>query len=459
MAVIGRPVHAQDPSIVTPQTAQPAFPRTPGGLFGPSPKIDRSQPLYLQGDELIYDSTGNRVTARGNVEIFFNNYILTADEVIYDRLANTLTARGNATLKEPNGNVVRSDQLTLTDDFRDGFVQSLSIVSRDNSRITARRAIRRGNVTEFEDGKFTPCKAKDGMPPLWCITAARVIHDQSQATITYQDAQFEILGVPVLGLPYFQHPDPSVKRKSGFLAPELSTSHDLGFMAEVPYYFALAPNYDLLFHPMYTTKQGVLWQADWRHRVAFGDITGQYTVKMAAIDQNFRDLPGTPNPGLDGWRGSVETKGKFSLASWWSFGWDVTFESDDTFRRFYKLDNILQSDRVNSVYLRGLGERSYFAMTGYHFGSLLFDGTPTASTSVVHPVVDWNYVVGQPVAGGELSWNVNAYSLTRETTYAAGQRGTVSKISADTGWRRRLTDRIGITYTPFANLRGDVYSL
>ena len=457
--VVVGPSNAQDPSIVTPSTAQPSFPRVQGGILGGTPRIDRSQPLYLQGDELIYDSTGNRVTARGNVEIFFNNYILTADEVIYDRLANTLTAQGNATLKEPNGNVVRSDRLTLTDDFRDGFVQSLSVVSRDNGRITARRANRRGNVTEFEDGKFTPCAAKDGLPPLWCISAARIIHDQAAATVTYQDAQFEILGVPVLGLPYFQHPDPSVKRKSGVLAPEFSTSGDLGFMAEVPYYFALAPNYDVLFHPMYTTKQGVLWQADWRHRVAIGDVTGQYTVKIAAIDQNVRDLPGDPKADLDGWRGSVETKGKFSLSSWWSFGWDATFESDDTFRRFYKLDNILQSDRVNSIYLRGLGERSYFAVTGYHFGNLLFDGKPTSSTSVVHPVIDWNYVAGQPVAGGELSWNLNAYSLTRETTFATNQRGTVSKISADANWRRRLTDAIGITYTPFANLRGDFYSL
>lgn len=456
----GRPVAAQDPSIVSPKTApSTSFPRTPGGLLGKAPKIDRSQPLYLQGDELVYDSSGNRVTARGNVEIFFNNYILTADEVIYDRAANTLTAAGNATLKEPNGNVVRSDRLTLTDDFRDGFVQSLSVVSRDNSRITARRANRRGNTTEYEQAKFTPCAAKGNMPPLWCISAPRVVHDQAAATVTYQDAQFEILGVPVLGLPYFQHPDPSVKRKSGFLTPELSTSTDLGFMVEIPYFFALAPNYDVLFHPMFMTKQGVLWQADFRHRVAFGDITGQYTVKMAAIDQDVGNLPGTPSASLDGWRGTIETKGKFSLSSWWSFGWDVTVESDDTFRRFYKLDNILQSDRVNSVFLRGLSERNYFAMTGYHFGSLLFDGTPNASASVVHPVIDWNYVAGQPVAGGELSWNLNAFSLTRDNSFGTGQRGTVSKISADANWRRRLTDHIGITYTPFANVRGDFYSL
>ena len=47
-----------------------------------------------------------------------------------------------------------------------------------------------------------------GMPPLWCISAARIIHDQQAATLTYQDAQFELFGVPIFYLPYFQHPDP-----------------------------------------------------------------------------------------------------------------------------------------------------------------------------------------------------------------------------------------------------------
>jgi LPS-assembly protein len=168
------------------QSEPSSFPRPKGGILGgPVQKIDKAQPLYLQGDELIYDTRNNRVIARGNVEIYYNNYILTADQVIYDQNANTLTAEGNSQLKEPNGNIVRADKLVTTNDFRDAFVQSLSIVSKDDTRIAARRAVRReGNVTEFEQGKFTPCKNDPGKPPLWCISAARIVHDQQAATIT-----------------------------------------------------------------------------------------------------------------------------------------------------------------------------------------------------------------------------------------------------------------------------------
>jgi LPS-assembly protein len=464
LVTLSQPSVAQDPSLAGAAAGRgSSFPQQSGGILGgPTQKIDRSKPLYLQGDELIYDTKGNKVRARGNVEIFYNNYVLKADEVQYDQSASTLTAVGNVELREPNGNIIRAERYTLTDDFRDGFIQSLSAVTKDDTRIVGERATRRdGNITEFEKGKFTPCKNTPGMPPLWCISAAKITHDQANASITYQDAYFEIFGQPVLYLPYFMHPDPSVKRRSGFLVPEYSSSTTLGFAFEVPYFFALAPNYDFTFHPMYTAKQGVLWQGDWRHRVAFGDITGEYFIKLAGIDES--DSP--RKASSTEWAGSVQTRGQFSLSSWWKFGWDVTVESDDEFRRFYKLDSIFQTDRVNSVYLRGQSERNYFALTAYQFGGLLLNDTKQ-SDSWVHPVLDWNYVAAQPVLGGELSFNVNAISQSRNNgdggvaaNKLSGRRTEIERASADVNWRRKLTDQIGITYTPFANARGDVFSV
>jgi len=475
LLVLQSPAGAQDTSVVAPSIAampntlqQPkapsAFSKNKNGnpLFGPVAPVDAKQPLYLQDDELIYDNEGNRIIARGNVEIYFNNYILLADEVIYDQGANTLSAVGNVTLKEPNGLITRGERITLTDDFRDGFVQSLSVTARDDTRIAAERAIRReGNITEFQNGRFTPCKPQGDMPPLWCISAARVVHDQAAATISYQDAWFELFGVPIIGLPYFQHADPSVKQKSGFLTPSYLNSEDLGFGIETPYYFALAPNYDFTFHPMYLTRQGILWQGDWRHRLSFGSITGMYTVKFAAIDQDASQLPGTAadNERFDGWRGSIETKGRFSLSSWWNFGWDVTLESDDYFRRFYKLDNILQSDRINQVYLTGLSERNYFGAYLYHFGGLMFEDT-SVSEGRVHPVIDYNYIFADPILGGELSFNANALSFSRDYSKVEGPGESVmNRVVAEVNWRRRFIDPLGQTFTPFANLRGDIYTL
>ena len=456
-------VFAQDPSILgTPTTKGSSFGNA--SMFGKINKnLDKAAPLNLQGDQLIYDTQGNRVIARGNVEIFYNDYILTADEVIYDQNASTLTAVGNVTLKEPQGNIVRADRYTLTDDFRDGFVQSLSIETKDDTRITAEQATRReGNVTEFRNGRFTPCKSDGSTPPLWCLSAARIIHDKDAQTITYQDATFDVYGQPILYLPYFQHADPTVKRKSGLLTPTFGQSKTLGFMTQIPYYFALAPNYDFTFQPGYLSKQGIMWDGEWRHRLA----NGEYTVRVAGIDQDWRDLPvpSAPYPdnrqNYDGWRGTVETRGQFSLSSWWKFGWDVTLESDDQFRRFYKFDNILVTDRVNQIYLIGQSDRSYFAGRFYHFGGLLLDDT-AQSESYAHPIIDHNYVFTDPVLGGELRWDSNLLSFTRPdgATLPDGTEKDqdIQRLTTELKWRRRFMDQIGITYTPFAQLRADAY--
>ncbi len=172
---IGTGIKVQDPVRNLTTGDQSVFKKSKSKIFGtPAKKVDKVAPLYLQGDELIYDSANSRVIAVGNVEIVFNDYILTADRVVYDQAAQTLTAEGNAQLKEPNGNVVRADKLTATDDFREAFVQSLSVTAKDDTRITARRAIRRdGNVTEFEEGKLHAVQDRRQQP-------AALVHQRRQ---------------------------------------------------------------------------------------------------------------------------------------------------------------------------------------------------------------------------------------------------------------------------------------
>src|SRR6185503_7335437 len=96
LTLVARPSTAQDPSIYAgAQNPKSSFAKKPGGILGPVPRIDSSQPLYLQADQLLYDTKNNRVIAQGNVEIYYNNYILTADQVVYDQAVNKLIAEGN----------------------------------------------------------------------------------------------------------------------------------------------------------------------------------------------------------------------------------------------------------------------------------------------------------------------------------------------------------------------------
>lgn len=413
------------------------------------PGVDKNKPMLIQADDLIYDNKNNRVVAHGNVEIYYNNYTLLANDVIYDRGSSKLVADGNVRIKEPDGALVKAERIVLTDDFKEGFIRSLQVVTQDETRIGASEAIRReGNVTEFVNGVFTPCKTCKDNPekaPLWRIKAKRVIHDKNAKTISYEDATFDVFGQSIAYMPYFSHPDPTVKRKSGFLIPRPSHSQDLGYGVETPYFFNLAPNYDFTFSPTFLTEKGVLLKGNWRHRLK----NGSYSVNIAGIYESDKD---PESPSDDRFRGSIVSEGKFAVGSDWDFGWDVTYESDDTFRRFYKLDNIKREDRVSNIYLVGQKDRNYFSANAYQFGGLLANDTAD-SESIVHPVIDYNYIYSDPVLGGELSFNTNILSLTRND-----EGVDVNRLSTDVQWRRKFVDGIGQVITPFAKLRGDVYS-
>jgi len=409
---------------------------------------DQAAPMLIQADDLVYDNKNNRVLARGNVEIYYNDHTLLADNVIYDRGANKLIADGNVRIKEPDGALVKAQRIVLTEDFKQGFIRSLQVVTTDETRIGATQAIRKdGNVTEFKNGVFTPCKVCKENPqkaPLWRIKAKRVIHDKEAKTISYQDATFDLFGTSIAYFPYFQHPDPTVKRKSGFLVPRPTYSKDLGAGVEVPYFFNLAPNYDFTFSPNFLSKKGVLVKGTWRHRLK----NGSYKINMAGIYESETERDSTSS---DRFRGSIVSDGLFNIASDWDFGWDVTYESDDTFRRFYKLDNIKREDRISKVFLVGQKERNYFSANLYHFGGLLEEDT-TDSEATVHPVIDYNYIFSDPVMGGELSFNTNFLSLSRDDNGV-----DASRLSADLQWRRKFVDGLGQVITPFAQIRGDVY--
>jgi LPS-assembly protein len=107
------------------QSAPGARPKA--GVFGPPPSAQAAQPLYLQADQMIYETGNKRIVARGLVELYFNNHIVTADEVIYEQDAGKLVAVGNAMLKDASGTVTKAERMQLSSDFVDAFAASLKV--------------------------------------------------------------------------------------------------------------------------------------------------------------------------------------------------------------------------------------------------------------------------------------------------------------------------------------------
>src|SRR5579871_5310880 len=214
--------------------------------------------MLVQANEIRYDYNNLQVSAVGNVQIYYNGATIEADKVIYDQRTKRLHAEGNARLTEADGKVSYGEMLDLSDGYRDGFIDSLRLETADQTRMAASRANRtEGNYTVFQSGVYTacePCRDDPKKPPLWQVKAARIIHNESEKMMYFEDAKFEFWGKPIAYFPYFSTPDPTVKRKTGFLFPSVSVASKYGSSIEVPYYWALSPDYDFTFSPSFMTK-------------------------------------------------------------------------------------------------------------------------------------------------------------------------------------------------------------
>ena len=210
----------------------------------PPPPANNGQ-MLVQAVEVDYDYNNQRVSAVGNVQMHFNGTSIEADKVIYDQKTKRLHAEGNIRLTDADGKITYANIMDLSDDYRDGFVDSLRVDSPEQTRMAATRADRSsGNYTVFENGVYTacaPCKDDPKKPPLWQVKGARIIHDQSDKMMYFENAQLEFFGVPMAYLPYFSTPDPTVKRKTGFLMPYITSTTTFGFGVETPFYWAIAP--------------------------------------------------------------------------------------------------------------------------------------------------------------------------------------------------------------------------
>ena len=431
--------------------------------------------LLLTSSQLIYDRDQEKIIAVGGVQINYGGYKLVAKRVEYDQKNGRMIAIGDIELIEPGGNRLYAEKMDVTDDFAEGFINALRLETTDNTRLVARKG-RRVNAEEMilENGVYTacePCKQHPEKPPLWQVKAERVIQNGKTHTVRLENAEFELFGKPIAWVPVLQVPDHTVKRKSGFLFPKMSSSENLGFGLGIPYYQTLGPHMDATLTVFGYTSQGALIDAEFRQQFKYG----LHTFHVAGIDQMNPDrfTPDTADAKVRQ-RYGVSSKADFQYNPRWTFGWNALLQSDNNFARTYSLFDSDQMVHTNDVYLTGRGQRNWFDLRSYYFDVQDADPTNDAEDkqAIVHPVFDYTYYAPKPIFDGQLRANINFTSLTRNsedkvgwidghnvTDRFRGLEGTSNRFTTEVEWKRQFTVPGGLVLTPLVAARGDGFEL
>jgi LPS-assembly protein len=404
-------------------------------------------PVLFSADEVQYDEDLGLVVAKGNVELSQRDQILLADSVTYNQRTDTVTASGHVSLLQPSGEIVFADYAELHDNMRDGFIENVRMLLSDRSRMagnTARRSD--GNRTEIRRGVYSPCEPCRDDPtraPLWQIKAESVVHDKQLQVVEYRDATLEIDGVPVFWTPYFSHPDPSVKRRSGFLAPNFGNSTSLGFHTGIPYYWVIGPDKDATFSPVFTTAGGTFLGGQYRQR--FGD--GRLTTEDSVTADSRRFTAIDPRPVSDV-RWHTNNEAEFDLNENWRAGANVERASDSTYLARYHIQSPVNF-LTSHVFAEDFGKHSYANISGWGFQSVQASVGNNAQP-IVLPVADYQWV-DSGSSRGALTLQANGLNLARLTGINT-RRGSLGGE-----WRLPFQDAIGGQYGLTAGLRGDGY--
>ena len=247
-------------------------------------EVDKTH--LLETLDIVYDANLKEISSKNKTDIkdLYNNR-LTVSEFNYS-IENKILKAEKATLIDNDRNEYDIQKLRfnlyedkiLGKDISVNFNNKLFNSLENQPRLKGNAIFLDKKSTIIKKGIFTTCRKRDKCPP-WQMTFAEIEHNKSKKTLNYKDAWLKIYDVPILYFPRFFHPDPTVKRQSGFLAPKFSQSNTVGNYLAVPYYKVIKDNIDLTFIPRLYLDDKIILQTEYRHLTKNSNHILDFSIK------------------------------------------------------------------------------------------------------------------------------------------------------------------------------------
>ena len=265
--------------------------------------LDKSNEINLESEKIVYSINLNEINSKGKT---FVNYkkkykfssvndlkYLPKKKIISSKFSSEITDNLNNKIDVSNFRyeyllgLIKANNIIFSENTGDKFFlkngminlieqkligKDIKVLLRNeifgnkdnNPRLVGNSISYSNNKTIIKKGSFTTCKKNDSDCPPWQITSKEILHDKTKQEIHYKNAWLKIYDKPVMYFPKFFHPDPTVKRKSGFLKPRFNNSKNLGTSANIPYFFAISESSDLTFSPRIFSEEEYLIQTEAR---------------------------------------------------------------------------------------------------------------------------------------------------------------------------------------------------
>ena len=243
--------------------------------------VHSQQSFYLLADKIIKNDKEKVIVATGNVEMQSGEIKTSSDTLQFNTEKNQIILKGNIKILNEQGDIVFAEKAILDNKLKEGVIRKLGILMSDESRLVASSAKKDSKKykTVYKNISYSRCKnCENKKGSFWKLNAKKATHLEKSKVILYEDVFLEVLDFPLLYFPFFYHPDPTVNRKTGLLAPSLSRSNVFGVSYEQPLFLNLSAQSDLTLKTKLTQKEGVLLKKDFRKKFNSGQLQFKSSV-------------------------------------------------------------------------------------------------------------------------------------------------------------------------------------
>ncbi|MDA7764143.1 hypothetical protein N8903_04160 [Pelagibacterales bacterium] len=376
---------------------------------------DNNNDIEITADKIELLDNGNKIKATGNILIQTENYLSSTDNLIYDKSKEKVKTSGNIIIKDKLENYYYFDKFISDKGFSKASGTNAKIRLNDGSRIVGKSFIRtNSNINQINNATYTPCLQKNYITencPGWKLSANKVVHDVEKQNIYYEGATLSILNVPILYSPFFSHPDPSVKKRSGLLIPSVSSDNNLGTTFSIPYFFNLSSNYDVTLTPSIQSKADDYYSINYRY------LTKNHQFNIDSSISNDESNTGTKN--------HIFVNGGVKIL-FGKFDYKIQTSNNDTYLRKNYIDEA-------TILTSGLNftkemSNSYLDFSSYIYKHL--NNTSNQKWEYVYPNVSYDiYNYKDPIYG--LSWKIDNSLLNYKTINKDYEQQLSSEILSD----------------------------
>ncbi len=231
-------------------------------------ELNAKEEVKIFADQIKTDDNTDTVIAEGDVVIFTNQELkIRSDDLIYNKKNESFDAKGNIIINDKYDNNFFLKKLSSEDNMKRINGEYVRIRLEDDARIVGTSVIKEDDINIINDAEYTPCKKDDYLIescPGWKLKSKRIYHDNIKKTIYYDHARLHLFNIPIFYTPFFSHPDPSVKKRSGLLMPNIQDDNQLGTTFALPIFLNLKSNQDLTFTPNIQTKSNNFYGLNYR---------------------------------------------------------------------------------------------------------------------------------------------------------------------------------------------------